>query len=319
MVDTASDVKSRALVVGGSGFIGHHLCQWLNDGRFEVVNLDRQEPRKSVPGVAFVAADAANAASLQSVFAEFSPEIVFHLAANSDIASGANSAVPDFRDTLNTTVALRQIIERFPVKQAIFASSSAIFGVSESRLAESNEQYKTPVSWYGHAKLAGEYVLESLLRSHPSMKLLIFRFPNVVGPMATHGVIYDFIHRLSRDPSNLRILGDGHQTKPYIHVSELIRALTYLPSQVSSGYCEFNVGPDDAIEVRQIADAVCRILNLKPKLHFGNTPEGWLGDVPRYLFDTRKSKDLGFRTELSSLAAVELAISQIVDELNLGR
>lgn len=309
-------MNSCVLVVGGSGFIGHNLCQWLSSTKVRVVSLDCRVPRRQIPGVTFVQADATNVTELEKVFATCAPTTVFHLAANSDIAAGASDASFDFRDTLNSTVALRQVVEHFPVEQFVFASSSAVFGISESRLDETNAQRRLPISWYGHAKLASEYVLESLSILQPNMKMLFVRFPNVVGPMATHGVVYDFIQKLSRDPLNLHILGDGNQSKPYIHVGELIRALVFLVGWVKPGVSVFNVGPEDAISVREIANAVCRKMDLSPTLHFGPSPQGWLGDVPKYLFNTEKIRRIGFSVELSSLKAVDLAISQLVAELN---
>jgi UDP-glucose 4-epimerase len=309
-------MTSCVLVVGGSGFIGHNLCQWLSNEGVRVVNLDCRVPRRFIPGVTFIEADATNVAELEQVFANFAPETVFHLAANSDIAAGASDASLDFRDTLNSTVALRQVVDHFPVEQLVFASSSAVFGISESRLAETSEQCKTPISWYGHAKLASEYVLESLSHHQSKIRILFVRFPNVVGSMATHGVVYDFIQKLYRDPLNLQILGDGNQTKPYIHVGELIQALVFLVGRVQPGVSVFNVGPEDAISVREIADAVCRKMDLNPTLHFGDSPQGWLGDVPKYLFDAEKIRRIGFSVQLSSLEAVELAITQLVGELN---
>ena len=309
-------MTSSVLVVGGSGFIGHNLCQWLSSEKVSVVNLDCRVPRRPIPGVTFVQADATNVAELEKAFGNCAPTTVFHLAANSDIAAGASDASLDFRDTLNSTVALRQVVEHFPVEQFVFASSSAVFGLSESRLEETSAQCRIPISWYGQAKLAGEYVLESLSHRQPNMKMLFVRFPNVVGPMATHGVVYDFIQKLYRDPLNLQILGDGNQTKPYIHVGELIRALVFLVGRVQPGVSVFNVGPEDAISVREIAKAVCRKMNLNPTLQFGDSPQGWLGDVPKYLFNTEKIRRIGFSVKLSSLEAVELSISQLVGELN---
>jgi len=312
-------MTSCVLVVGGSGFIGHNLCQWLSSAKVKVVNLDCRVPRRPIPGVIFVQADATSVADLERAFANSAPTTVFHLAANSDIAAGASDASFDFRDTLNSTVALRQVVEHFPVEQFVFASSSAVFGICESRLDETKAQRRLPISWYGHAKLASEYVLESLSNLQPNMKMLFVRFPNVVGPMATHGVVHDFIQKLCRDPLNLHILGDGNQSKPYIHVGELIRALVFLMGWVQPGVSVFNVGPEDAISVREIADLVCRKMILNPTLHFGDSPQGWLGDVPNYLFNTEKIRRIGFSIELSSLEAVELSISQLLGELNRNR
>ncbi len=312
-------MSSSVLVIGGSGFIGSNLCRWLSREGNVVTNLDRLIPRVIIPGVEFIQGDASIVGELNSLFSKLKPEVVYHLAANSDIASGVADASLDFGDTLGTTTALRQAVERSSIRQLIFASSSAVFGDSRSVFAEVTHDFREPISWYGRAKLTSEFVLESLSRSRPDISVLIARFPNVVGPHATHGVLYDFIHKLKSNPNLLRILGDGNQLKPYIHVEELIRALEFLRRKITDGVSVFNIGPDDRISVREIAELVSRHIGLNPTFLFGDTPYGWIGDVPSYQFDAAKLRDAGFQVTMSSRTAINLAISQLAIEIGVSR
>lgn len=251
--------------------------------------------------------DAQDASLLVEVLTEHQPDVIYHLAANSDIAAGVDDAALDFGDTLMTTCSLRAALQRRPVQQVVFASSSAIFGVSDAPLEEEPAQVPSPVSWYGKAKLASEYVLESLSLLQPNCEILFVRFPNVVGPLATHGVVFDFVRKLCADPSLLEVLGDGHQTKPYLHVTELIEGIEFFRKRLSPGVTRVNIGPPDLIDVRGIVAEVCDVLGVEPQVTYQDSPVGWTGDVPRYEFDSSAMQEAGFTIETSSREAVRRA------------
>jgi UDP-glucose 4-epimerase len=155
-----------------------------------------------------------------------------------------------------------------------------------------------------------------------SMRGRAFRFANVVGPKQTHGVGYDFIRRLNQDPSQLRILGDGTQSKSYIYVEDVIEAmlLVHGNSAENKGQCfdVFNVATDDYISVTEIADISCRLAGLNPssvKYHYTGGDRGWKGDVPKVLFDVTKIKKLGWRAKYNSAQAIEVSISAMLNEI----
>ncbi len=158
------------------------------------------------------------------------------------------------------------------VDQLVFASSSAIFGVADEPWAETSDLAPAPVSWYGKAKLASEYVLESLSAARPDLRILIVRFPNVVGPLATHGVVFDFVRKLRRDPAHLDVLGDGNQTKPYVHVAELIDGIQFFSLRCEAGITRMNVGPPDLVDVKGIVAEVSGALGLTPEVRYGDSP-----------------------------------------------
>ena len=302
------------LVIGGSGFVGRNLARNLLEAGHEVTIIDRcTDPTSSFRG-RFIEGDAQDAEWLTKVIGDIAPTDVYHLAANSDISSGGADASLDFGDTLMTTVALRHALSISHVHRLVFASSSAIFGQSDRAFGEEFDRVPAPVSWYGKAKLASEYVLESLSPVKPGLPILIVRFPNVVGPLSTHGVVFDFVRRLRRDPSRLDVLGDGHQTKPFVHVSELLAGIQYFLERATPGVTRINIGPLDEVNVRAIAAEVCGALKITPEITYQDSPNGWPGDVPRYSFNTAKMQREGFAIASTSRQAVRLAAEELARE-----
>lgn len=305
------------LIIGGAGFVGRNLIHRLEHQGREVVVLDRC----SIDSIDFhgreIVGDAQDPHLLVDVLREVRPQDVYHLAANSDIASGASDASLDFGDTLMSTWSLTHAIGRVPVERLIFASSSAIFGNVGKPLREENDDPPLPVSWYGKAKLVSEHLLEAITQSQPNLKLLIVRFPNVVGPLATHGVVFDFVRKLMNDPMRLDVLGDGHQTKPYVYVSQLIDGIQFFLQRAQPGVNRVNIGPPDLVSVREIVGEVCSALEANPVVTYQDSPFGWPGDVPHYEFDTSKMRRDGFLLETSSREAVRRAAEELARELSI--
>jgi len=302
------------LIIGGSGFVGRNLARTLAARGHRVAVMDRvPDATKTFTGE-FIEGDAQDASFLTGVLARLNPTTVYHFAANSDISAGIADASLDFGDTLMTSNAVRVALARCPVPELIFASSSAIFGPIEGPISEEPEAIPQPVSWYGKAKLASEFILESLVGMNKEMRILFVRFPNVVGPLATHGVVYDFVRKLKMDPGHLQVLGDGNQTKPYVHVSDLLEGIEFFRRQMPSGITKVNIGPTDLIDVKGIVAEVCSVLGVKPEVSFQETPYGWPGDVPRYEFDTSKMAGAGFRVTATSRDAVRRAAQDLATE-----
>ena len=302
------------LIIGGSGFVGRNLARRLMAQGRDVVVVDRRPDATRAFTGAFIEADAQDAHVLSDVIGRIRPEVIYHLAANSDISAGVADASLDFGDTLMTTIALRIALDRTTVDRLVFASSSAIFGPIQGAIPESPSTPPSPVSWYGKAKLTSEYVLESLQVSQPELSMLFVRFPNVVGPLATHGVVFDFIRKLQADPSHLAVLGDGHQTKPYVHVHDLIDGIQFFQRNLHSGVTRINIGPPDLVSVRTIAAEVCSALGVDPTITYENSPFGWPGDVPRYEFDTAAMRSAGFVIDSTSQQAVRRAAEDLIKE-----
>jgi len=199
-----------------------------------------------------------------------------------------------------------------------FASSSAVYGDHLDAAVMETTGPLEPISYYGAMKLASEALLRAAVESFiPQANIL--RFANIVGTPATHGVILDFVTRLRADPSELVVMGDGSQRKPYLHVSDLIDAMMFVADRAAGRFNVFNLGPpDDGITVAHIARIVADALAPEASLRFGLEARGWVGDVPRFRLATRKLMDLGWTPRLSSEQAVRLAVAEIIEQRSQG-
>lgn len=239
--------------------------------------------------------------------------IVIHLASNPDIARAAIEPEIDFRQGTVLTNNVVEAMRRAGVQRLLYASGSGVYG--DLGNSEPAEDYGPlmPVSTYGASKLAGEALIASYCAMF-GLTACAFRFGNVVGARQTHGVGFDFVRRLSKDHTRLRILGDGRQSKTYVHVSDVVDAVLTVCSQMKSGFHVFNVGSGDAVTVAEIAEMAAECLGLSEKPHFDYTggDRGWKGDVPVVRLDTRKIRSLGWRPRLNSRQAVYQSLKELI-------
>lgn len=237
---------------------------------------------------------------------------VWHLAANSDIQAGVCDANVDLRDTFMTTFNTLEIMKELDVKVLMFASSSAIYGdLGEQALVE-NIGPLLPISNYGAMKLASEAVISAAAESNLH-RAYIFRFPNVIGAPATHGVMLDFVRKLKATPDNLDVLGNGTQQKGYLHVEDLIDAMLFIREHSEEKVSVFNIGAgDEGVTVCCIAEEIVLAASPGANISYGAGDKGWVGDVPRFSYSVDKLKMLGWKPKLGSMDAVRKAIHQIV-------
>jgi UDP-glucose 4-epimerase len=306
----------KALVVGGAGFIGSHLCDALLEKGNDVVCVDNLSlgTKKNIghlaenPGFVFYEADASVERELDAVFAKEKPEYVFHLAANSDIQASALNPQTEYRNTYTTTFCILSCMRTHGVKKLFFASTSAVYGDKREELLDENTPNLSPISYYGAAKLGSEALISAFSYMN-DMEALVFRFPNVIGPRLTHGVIFDFIRKLEADPTRLEILGDGRQTKPYIYVTDLIDAIMKFSSSTERGVTLYNVGVEGATSVTTIADIICDEMGLKDvKYNYTGGEGGWKGDVPRFRYCIDKIHNAGWKAAHTSDEAVRQTV-----------
>jgi UDP-glucose 4-epimerase len=242
---------------------------------------------------------------------------VFHFASNPDIAKAATQPDIDFWEGTFLTQNLLEAMRVASIPQLIYASGSGVYGDTGDRAVAETHSPLLPISTYGASKLACEALVCSYTHMF-GLNGVCFRFANVVGPMQTHGVAFDFVRRLVRDPSRLEILGDGHQSKSYIHVDDVLGALLLLHDRGFSGFDVFNVATRDYVTVRQIADLVVSRMGLVDvDYSFAGGRRGWKGDVPVVRFDTSKLRRLGWSNKRTSVEALIHSIdSMIADEKN---
>ncbi len=241
-------------------------------------------------------------------------DVVFHLAANSDIGQGTVRTDTDLKLGTIATYHVLEAMRISSVHSIVFASTSAVYG--EPRLFPTPEDYGPllPISLYGASKLACEGLI-SAFSNNFSVQSWIFRFANVVGKNGTHGALVDFVRSLRRDPTRLTILGDGTQTKPYLHVSECIEGMLYGLEHAKERINVFNLTCEDTASVDTIARMVAHEMGLdEVTFTYTGGNRGWTGDVPYVYLDARRMAALGWRAHYRSEEAVRRAIRELLQQ-----
>jgi len=308
------------LIAGGAGFIGSHLCDKLIEEGNDIIVADKLimgkhniEHLHGNPHFKFLEIELANQNNVDSVFVNYKIDSVYHLAANSDIKRGGEDPSIDFNDTFLTTRAILEGMRKANVKKLFFASTSAIYGeMHDVKLTENTGGIK-PISYYGGAKLASEALISSYV-SMCDIDAIIFRFPNVIGPRLTHGVIFDFIKKLRKNHRELEILGDGTQCKPYLYVLDLVEAICHITKKFSKGEDVYNISvKSEGTSVTQIAEIIVDVLGLSNvQFKYTGGDRGWKGDVPYFTYDITKILSTGWIPKHTSDEAVRQAVMDAV-------
>jgi UDP-glucose 4-epimerase len=321
------ELTMKMLVTGSAGFIGSHLVDALLARGATVIGTDnlvrgRRENLSAAlanENFAFVEAELGNPQDVPSAIAAFGPfDMVWHMAANSDIAAGVDSDAIDVRDTFQTTRTALALARACCARRFVFASTSAVYGELDETLCETTGPL-LPISNYGAMKLAAEAAISAAAETFLETAWIL-RFPNVIGPRATHGVIHDFCGKLLADPDVLPVLGNGTQQKPYLHVCELIEAMLFIVDATADapGRHLYNIGPQDSgVRVADIAAAVVARAGGRARITYTGGDRGWVGDVPRFAYSTSKLAGLGWTPKLSSHDAMLRAVDECCRERGL--
>lgn len=300
--------NKRAIVTGSAGFIGSYLSEALTKS-YDVIGIDNFSSGKikNVPTV--------NADLLLDDTEEYfkGTDIVFHFAANPDVRLGATDAKIHIEQNLLTTHNLLEAMRKGGIKKIVFASSSAVYGNANKLPTPENYSPLHPISLYGASKLACESLICAYCGTF-GMQAWIFRLANIIGPRSDHGIIPDFIKKFNSDSRKLEILGDGKQNKSYLYISDCVDAIIFGFEHSNESLNVFNVGSEDQITVKKIAENISSAMKLNPKYYFIGGKTGWKGDVPIMLLDTSKLKSLGWKPHYSSAQAVEKTILEILSK-----
>lgn len=322
-------MKEKFFISGGAGFIGSNIVDYLinNNLADSIVIYDNLSSGTlfhinrflNNPIVSFIEGDLKNTDLLNN--SVINVDTVIHLAANPDISKAVTNPDIDFWEGTYLTQNILEAMRFNNIKKIIYTSGSGVYGENESQNFEESFGPMKPISTYGASKLACEAMISSYCHMFDIMGRA-FRFANVVGSMQTHGVGYDFLRKLNSNNNELQILGDGTQTKSYVHVSDVISAIFVAYDNMSSDspdYDVFNVATGDYISVNQIAFHVINTLNLNKEnviLKYTGGDRGWKGDVPKIYFNSDKIRKLGWKNKYSSSEAIILSLDSMKKEIN---
>jgi UDP-glucose 4-epimerase len=303
----------RAIVTGGAGFIGSHLVDRLLEDGYSVTvidnmscgRMDNLQQHATNPHITIREADIKDIRQLEKPFKGH--DVVFHMAAHADIRESLIDHRSDLDNNLIGTLNILEAMREYDIRDLVFASSSAVYG--EAAVRPTPEEY-APVqtSLYGASKLACEAYAQAYTEFAP-IKVWSFRFANVIGERCRRGVIWDFIHKLRKNPNELEILGDGKQSKEYLHVEDCVNGMMTGYQNSSDKVNTFNLGIDKQTLVDEVADLVIKEIDLSNvRKRYTGGPRGWIGDNSVVELSLNKIKALGWRPQLSSEESIRRTI-----------
>ncbi|HEV2012227.1 MAG TPA: NAD-dependent epimerase/dehydratase family protein [Candidatus Limnocylindria bacterium] len=319
-VFTAEDAKKRWFVTGGAGFIGSHVVDLLVSAGCEVTVVDNLSlsSDKFIAGyaksgqIAFVQEDLLDLDAVTKAMGGH--DIVWHLAANTDIPSGYTKHRIDLDNDVIATCNVLEAMTKTGVKQMLFSSTGAVYGESIQGTFKEASGPLLPLSLYGAGKVAAEAFIAAYC-SLFGIQAWIYRFGNVIGPRTSHGIIYDFIAKLKEDEKTLEVLGTGRGEKNYFLVEECIHGMLYTYHKSPTGPFPVlvNLGTDSTSKILEIAAIILEEMGLKNvEYTFTGTPRGWPGDQPVVLLDTAKIHEFGWYAKRTSNDAVRTATRRLL-------
>ncbi len=310
----------RYFVTGGAGFIGRRLVERLLSEGVDVVVFDNLSSGtgehiaalSTNPRFRFVRGDLLDNGSLTESMA--GSDVIFHLAANSDIRRAEENPEIELHQGIIATFNVLQAMRQNSVPKIVFSSSSTVYGDTGGQVLREDFGPLMPISFYGASKLSAEGLVCAFCHMF-GMKAWIFRFANIVGRGLTHSVTLDFVRKLRKNPRQLEILGDGKQTKAYLHVSECVEGMLWALRNSGETVNIFNLSSEDAITVDEIARIVVEEMGLKEvAFTYTGGRGGWKGDVPQVRLNSKALRRLGWQTKMNSGQAVRTAVRELLSE-----
>ena len=305
------------IILGGDGFIAKSLLKnlLLKKNKMNIFLIDRNIKKNLIKklnnkNLFYVKSNLEKESSFVKIKKLLDKQKIYeihelwNLCANSDIK--ISNLKNDLNNTFLSCFYSSKLLDDFKVLKYFFSSSSAIYGHSNYKLDENIKNFN-PISMYGYMKLNCENYLKYLSNEHKTT-FLIFRFPNVVGPNLSHGVIFDFLNKIKKNKHSLLVLGNGNQKKPYLYVDELIEIIYQIAIKRKKimNFDIFNISPDDnGIKVKDIAILFKNILFPKINIKYSSKNNfGWKGDVPNYKFDIKKIKSMHIYPKFNSRESI---------------
>ena len=314
--------RDRVVITGGAGFIGSHLADALI-GDADVVLVDsfatgtRDNIADAVRAGAKVVRRDLVHGDLRPIFRR--AQTVYHFAANPDVRMGKQGPKAHIEQNVLMTYRVLEACRANRVPRLVFASTSTVYG--EAKVVPTPEDYGMcePISLYGASKLACESLVSAYAHTY-GLQAIVFRMANVVGGRSGHGVVHDLVAKLHRNPKRLEIIGsDPGTSKSYVHIEDTLAGYRAGVAAAHDPLTVFNLGSEDAISVRVIADAICRELGLDDVQYAwtggSGSGRGWVGDVRTMALSLDRLKATGWRPALTSERAVARAAREAHDRM----
>ena len=298
----------EALVTGGAGFIGSHLVDALVKRGDRVVVIDdlstgrRENLDQAIDkGALLLEAEITDQAAVTDAFEAHRPELVFHLAAQIDVRRSVSEPVFDLGVNVAGTLNLLEAARRTQARRLLLASTGgAIYGEGTGRPLPLDEQAECrPDAPYGQSKYAAEGYLALYSRLY-GLSTVALRLGNVYGsrqdPLGEAGVVAIFCGALL-DGGTPKVFGDGHQTRDYVYVGDVVEA--FLAGAESDAQGTYNIGTGVETSVLELGRQLAGVCNREfdPEMV---PPRP--GEVQRIAIDSARAvDDLGWRPRTSLL------------------
>lgn len=313
-----------AVITGGAGFIGSYIAEKLVENGTDTKVIDNLVTGKKEnlskcfdqDNFSFLEYDLGNLDGIEDHLSNV--DILFHFAADPEVRTGYSKPEDSFEQNIVNTFNLLQKIKQSKIKKIVFASSSSVYG--DAKIIPTNEEYGplSPISHYGASKLACEAMVSSFCHNY-NIEGVILRPANVIGLRGRHGLIWDLVHKLKINQDELELLGDGKQTKSFIHISDAIDGIFFSLNNLQDKVEVFNLGSEDSVEIMDVAKIVCKNMGLneiKINLTGGvDDGRGWKGDIKIAHLDITKLKNSGWIPKLSSINAADITSHEIIKEV----
>ena len=313
-----------AVITGGAGFIGSYIAEKLVENGTDTKVIDNLVTGKKEnlskcfdqDNFSFLEYDLGNLDGIGDHLGD--ADILFHFAADPEVRTGYSKPEDSFEQNIVNTFNLLQKIKQSKIKKIVFASSSSVYG--DAKIIPTNEEYGplSPISHYGASKLACEAMVSSFCHNY-NIEGVILRPANVIGLRGRHGLIWDLVHKLKINQDELELLGDGKQTKSFIHISDAIDGIFFSLNNLQDKVEVFNLGSEDSVEIMDVAKIVCKNMGLneiKINLTGGvDDGRGWKGDIRIAHLDITKLKNSGWIPKLSSINAADITSHEIIKEV----
>ena len=298
------DTHGRIFVTGGAGFIGSSLVDRLLVRGHHVVAYDNFSTghREFVadalahPAFRLIEGDTLDLPALTRAMAGC--ETVFHLAANADVRFGLDHPKKDLEQNTIATFNVLEAMRANGITRIGFSSTGSVYGEASVIPTPEDAPFPLQTSLYGASKLAGEGLIAAYASGF-GVEGCIFRFVSILGERYTHGHVFDFYKSLRRDPSELRVLGDGTQRKSYLYIGDCLDAMLLAMEKTRGRVEVYNLGTNEYVRVNDSIGWICERLGLKPKLHYAGGDRGWVGDNPFIFLETAKVRALGWEPKLT--------------------
>jgi len=310
----------KYFVTGGAGFIGSVLVNELLKKGNQVTVYDNFTLGKkkfldlNSKNLKIIKGDVRNFKLIQKIIKGH--EFIFHFAANSDIPAGIKNSKLDYEINTVGTLNVLESMVKHKIKYLVFASTSAVFGYPTKMPSTEDYGPCLPESFYGASKLACEGFISSYSNLR-EIKSWIFRFANITGNPATHGIIHDFRIKLKKPTNTFEVLGDGNQKKSYITNEMLVEGILKIVKKTLNKKQKiflYNIGNTDSIKVKDIAKIFLKENNSNKKIVYTGGKIGWKGDVYKMHLDIKKIIKEGWKPQKNSKQCILESIKKNWDK-----